>query len=357
MSRPTKATINLSALRHNLRFTRQLTGKKVVGVVKADAYGHGAIPISQTLEDEQIDSLAVSCIEEAIMLRESGIRCPILLLEGFYSSDELPEIEHYNLTTVIQQPEQIEMLLKWQGSPLSIWLKLDTGMHRIGFLPEEMEPAYKTLWASGKVKDMVLMTHFSCADEPEKSATIKQIKTFQTSIAHHSEQTCLSNSAAVLHWPEAYGDWVRPGLLLYGSSPFTEPHPQADKLRPVMELTSQVFAIRHLEAGMPIGYGQTYVTDRPCIVGVVAVGYGDGYPRHAPSGSPVLVNGQRTRILGRISMDMMSVDLTHLPNAKVGDTVTLWGGALPATEVAHHAGTISYEILCNLKRVPVHYVD
>ncbi|WP_281646455.1 alanine racemase [Parendozoicomonas sp. Alg238-R29] len=357
MSRPTKATINLSALRHNLRFARTLAGTKVIGVIKADAYGHGAIPIAQVLEEQKVDSLAVACIEEAIVLREAGIKSPILLLEGFYGADELPVMEHYNLSAVIQQQEQIDILKRWKKRSFNIFLKIDTGMHRIGFLSEEFPGAYKQLKECSAVNRMILMTHFSCADEPEKSATPEQIALFAKTIAGKSEETCSCNSAGILHWPEAHGDWVRPGLMLYGSSPFTTSHKLADQLKPVMEVTSQIFAIRKLGVGVPIGYGQTYVTDRPCTVGVVAMGYADGYPRHAPSGSPVLVNGQRTRILGRISMDMMTIDLTHLPNTNIGDTVTLWGNGLPATEVAHHAGTISYELFCNMKRVPIHYLN
>ncbi|MCL6269764.1 alanine racemase [Sansalvadorimonas sp. 2012CJ34-2] len=356
MSRPAKATINLSALRHNLSFARSLAGNKVIGVIKADAYGHGAIPIAQVLQEEQIDCLAVACIEEAIVLREAGIKTPLLLLEGFYGSDELPLMEYYNLSAVIQQKEQIEILQKWSGKPFDIWLKLDTGMHRIGFLPEEYKPAYTQLRNCPNVNRIILMTHFACADESENDYTQQQIDIFRQTTKNFTEETCLCNSAGVMHWPQAHGDWIRPGLMMLGSSPFNGPHEHDHQLQPVMELTSQIFAIRKLNAGVPISYGATYVTDRPTTVGVVAMGYADGYPRHAPSGGPVLVNGQRTRVLGRISMDMMTVDLNPIPEAKIGDTVTLWGKGLPATEVAHHAGTISYELFCNLKRVPIQYV-
>ena len=309
------------------------------------------------LEEEQVDCLAVAFIEEAITLREAGIKSPILLLEGFYGADELPVMEHYNLSVVIQQTEQIEILQQWQGKPFDIWLKLDTGMHRIGFTPEEFHGAHQTLSQCAAVRRIVLMTHFSSADEPHSNRTREQVALFNSTTSGLNLQTCLSNSAAVLNWPEAHGDWVRPGLMLYGSSPFFEPHEQADELQPVMELTSSIIAIRKFEPGVPIGYNGTFVTDRPMTMGVVAMGYADGYPRHAPSGTPVLVNGVRSRILGRISMDMMSIDLSHIPDAKLGDTVTLWGKDLPAAEVAHHAGTIAYELFCNMKRVPVHYVD
>ena len=356
MSRPAKAIIDLNALRNNLALARNLTQSQIVGVIKADAYGHGSIPVAQVLEQENIQTLAVACIEEAIILRESGITTPILLLEGFYGADELPLIERYNLEAVIQQFDQIEILEKYQtNKPINFWLKLDSGMHRIGFLPKEFSKAYNRLKRSENVGRLVLMTHFSRADEPECDYTHTQTSVFREAIAGLSEQTCLSNSAGLLHWPSAHGDWVRPGLLLYGASPFMVAHENADQLQPVMKLSSEIIAVRDLEAGMPIGYGATYVTDRPTRVGVVAIGYGDGYPRHAPSGAPVLVNNKRTRILGRISMDMMTIDLNHLPNTRIGDTVTLWGKGLPANEVAHHAGTIAYELFCNLKRVPVRY--
>ncbi len=356
MSRPAKATINLSALRHNLQFVRTLADNKVIGVIKADAYGHGAIPIAQVLQEEQVDYLAVACIEEAIVLREAGIQSPLLLLEGFYGADELPLMEHYRLSAVIQQKEQIAILQQWKGKPFDIWLKLDSGMHRIGFLPHEFRAAYSDLRNCSKVGRIVLMTHFSCADEPENNTTLRQIETFNKTTTGLTEETCLCNSAGILNWPQGYGDWVRPGLALYGSSPFNAPHKYDYQLQPVMELTSRIFAIRKLDASVPVSYGATYITDRPTTVGVVAMGYADGYPRHTPSGGPVLVNGKRTRVLGRISMDMMTIDLNHIPNAKIGDTVTLWGNGLSATEVAHHAGTISYELFCNLKRVPIQYL-
>ncbi|CAM3766649.1 alanine racemase [Parendozoicomonas haliclonae] len=357
MSRPIQATINFSSLRKNLQLVRELTGKKVIGVIKADAYGHGAIPVARVLEEQKVDCLAVACIEEAINLREGGIQSPILLLEGFFSEEELPQIEQYQLSTVIRQTEQIDILSRWKGKPFDVWLKIDTGMHRIGFLPHEFSEAYRRLKECPSVRNVVLMTHFSSADEPEKPKTLQQINLFNSLTEGYAEETCMCNSAGIMQWPAAHGDWVRPGVMLYGSSPFIEPHPLDNRLEPVMELTSQIFSIHNLPAGAPIGYGETFITDRPMRIGVVATGYADGYPRHAPSGTPVLVNGQRTRLVGRISMDMLSIDLSHLPNAGIGDTVTLWGKGLPATEVAHHAGTISYELLCNLKRARIKYID
>ena len=356
MSRPIKATINLFALRKNFQLIRKLTTAKVIGVIKADAYGHGAIPIARVLEEENVDCLAVACIEEAIELREGNIKSPILILEGFFFASELALVAQHNLSIVVQQQEQLEAVLRWQGQPLNIWLKIDTGMHRIGFLPDQFTTVYSQLKACRKVNSIVLMTHFSSADEPNQSKTQNQIDLFHSLTAEYKEERCLCNSAGVMEWPDAHGDWVRPGLILYGTSPFIEGHPLDDKLEPIMEFTSQIFAIKELPAGVPIGYSEAYVTEAPCRIGVVAAGYADGYPRHAPNGTPVLVNGHRSHIVGRVSMDMMTIDITHLPDAKIGDTVTLWGKHLSATEVAQHAGTISYEMFCNMKRATVEYI-
>ncbi len=357
MSRPALATINLSALRNNLRFIRELTSAKVIGVIKADAYSHGAVPVARVLEEERVDCLAVACIEEAITLREEGIKSPILMLEGFFSPDELPLMAQYNLSTVVQQQEQIEALQRWQGAPFDIWLKIDTGMHRIGFLPDDFANAYAQLQQCSSVNRLVLMTHFSSADEPNHPKTPAQITLFQSLVKGYDAQICLCNSAGIMQWPDAHGDWVRPGLALYGSSPFVDGHSLDSRLQPVMEFTSQIIAIKDLPAGVGIGYGETYVTEKPCRVGIAAVGYADGYPRHARNGTPVLVNGVRCPIVGRISMDMLAIDLSALPTVHIGDTVTLWGGELPATEVANYANTVSYELFCNLKRVPFRYID
>ncbi|MCY4473753.1 MAG: alanine racemase [Kistimonas sp.] len=357
MGRPATAEINLSALRHNFRLARALTKKKIMSVIKADAYGHGAIPVGRVLEQEGTDGLAVACIEEALALREAGIQSPLLLLQGFYENSELPLIAEHRMTPVIHQAEQVQALTKWQGAPLNIWLKLDTGMHRLGFLPHEMRAAYQTLSQSPAVRNIVLMTHFSSADEPANPSALMQTKRFLDLTSDLPEETCLSNSAAVLSLSMAAGHWIRPGLLLYGASPFSCPHTLADNLQPVMRVTSAIFAIRELEAGAPVGYGQTYVTRQAARIGVVAIGYADGYPRAAPSGTPVLVGKHRTHLCGRVSMDMLTIDLTSLPHVRVGDPVTLWGGALSATEVANKAGTIPYELFCNLKRVPMKYTD
>lgn len=357
MGRPARAEIDLSALRHNFQLARRLTGKRIMSVIKANAYGHGAVPVARTLEQQGTDALAVACIEEALVLREAGIRSPIVLLQGFYESSELPLVAQNSLSCVVHHRMQVEAIKKWQGSPLDVWLKIDTGMHRLGFLPQEAPAVYKELKASPAVGQLVLMTHFGCADEPDNPATLQQARQFQESVSCWPEATCLSNSAAILLWPESPGDWIRPGLLLYGASPFSCAHPLADSLRPVMKVSSALFAVRQLEAGMSIGYGQTYTAQRPTRVGVVAIGYADGYPRHAPNGTPVLVAGERARLCGRVSMDMLMVDLESVPHARVGDPVELWGPGLPVSEVAESADTIPYELFCNVKRVPLSYIN
>ena len=358
MSRPTQVTINLQALRYNLAFARRLSNSKVVGVIKANAYGHGALAIARVLASEQTDCLAVTCTEEALELRHGNISSPILLLEGFYSADELSLVEKYQLTTVIQQQRQIDMLLAYPvKQPLNIWLKLDSGMHRIGFLPQDFLAAYQTLTQSGKVRDIVFMTHFACADDLDSDYTCRQLSRFRRITARLKGETSLCNSSGILGWPEAHGDWIRPGLMLYGASPFSTSHPHARQLQPVMEFSSSIIAIRDLPAGVPVGYGATFITTRPTRAGVLSVGYADGYPRHSPGGTPVVVNGKRARIMGRISMDMMTVDLTDVPDAKINDKVILWGAGLPAAEVAQRAGTIPYELFCNIKRVKIRYID
>ncbi|MCK5893102.1 MAG: alanine racemase [Endozoicomonadaceae bacterium] len=358
MSRPAQVVINLHALKENLAFARQISGRKVVGVVKANAYGHGALTIARVLESEHIDYLAVACIEEACELRHNGIQTSILLLEGFFSTDELPIIEQYNLSIVIHHQEQIDMLLAHPNQqPLDIWLKLNSGMNRIGFLSQDYLSAYQTLKESDKVRSIVFMTHFSCANDLDSDYTHQQLTLFQKTISELPGETSLCNSSGVLGWPQAHGDLIRPGLMLYGASPFNVTHPKADQLKPVMELSSELIAIHNLPTNVPIGYSAGYTTSRPTRSGVVAIGYADGYPRHTPNGAPVIINGQRTRIMGKVSMDMISIDLTEMPEAKIGDKVTLWGAELSATEVAQHAGTIPYELFCNTKRVEFSYID
>jgi len=350
--RPARALIDLEALRHNYRLARELTGAKALAVIKADAYGHGAVRCAQALESEA-DGFAVACIEEALALRAAGIQAPVLLLEGFFEASELELIVQHDFWCVVHSLWQLEAIEQARlGKPLQVWLKLDSGMHRVGLHPKDYQGAYQRLLASGKVAKIVLMSHFARADEPDSSSTDDQVAVFEQARLGLSAQVSLRNSPAVLGWPNVPSDWVRPGIMLYGATPFEQPVAAAQALQPVMTLESRVISVRELPAGEPVGYGARFISPRPTRVGVVAMGYADGYPRHAPTGTPVLVAGQRSQLLGRVSMDMLCTDLTDVPQAGLGSTVELWGKNILASDVATAADTIPYQIFCNLRRVP-----
>lgn len=353
--RPARALIDLEALRHNYRLARETTGAKALAVVKADAYGHGAVRCAQALQAEA-DGFAVACIEEALELRDAGIVGPILLLEGFFEADELSLIERYDLWCVVHSTWQLEAIERASLSrPLTVWLKMDSGMHRVGLHPAEYRDGYQRLMASGKVGKMVLMSHFARADELDSDSAAEQVAVFEQARAGLAAEISLRNSPAVLGWPQVPSDWVRPGIMLYGATPFEQAHELASRLKPVMTLESKVISVRELPAGQPVGYGARFITERPTRVGVVAMGYADGYPRHAPTGTPVAIDGQLSRLIGRVSMDMLTVDLTDLPQAGLGSRVEFWGSQVLASDVAIQAGTIPYQIFCNLRRVPLIY--
>ena len=358
--RPARALIDLQALRHNYRLARELSGARALAVVKADAYGHGAVRCAQALQDEA-DGFAVACIEEALQLREAGIRGPILLLEGFFEADELALIERHELWCVVHSLWQLEVIERSALSkPLCVWLKMDSGMHRVGLHPADYKAAYQRLQASGKVAKIVLMSHFARADELDSPRSQEQLAVFQLARQGLVGEVSLRNSPAVLGWPRLFqnqqpSDWVRPGIMLYGATPFEQQQASAARLQPVMCLESKIISVRELPAGEPVGYGARFVSERPTRVGVVAMGYADGYPRHAPTGTPVAVDGQLTRLIGRVSMDMLTVDLSDLPQAGLGSRVELWGKQVLASDVATQAGSIPYQIFCNLRRVPLLY--
>lgn len=359
--RPARALIDLQALRHNYQLARDVSGARALAVIKADGYGHGAVPCAQALAG-QADGFAVACIEEALQLREAGVAGPILLLEGFFESDELALIEQHDLWCVVHSLWQLEAIERSAVTkPLQVWLKMDSGMHRVGLHPADYQQAYRRLLASGKVAKIVLMSHFARADELACPRSAEQLAVFEQARQGLAAEVSLRNSPAVLGWPELFpqqhpSDWVRPGIMLYGATPFEQAQATAARLQPVMTLESKIIAVRDLPAGEPVGYGARFVSERPTRVGVVAMGYADGYPRHAPTGTPVAVDGQLTRLIGRVSMDMLTVDLSDLPGAGLGSRVELWGKQVLASDVAARAETIPYQLFCNLRRVHMHYL-
>lgn len=356
----TYAEINLAALQHNINILKQHAPKsKLVAVIKANAYGHGMLILGKQLQqDKQVYALGVARLTEALQLREAGIELPIILLEGFFNNVDLPLLAKHNLQTVIHSQEQLEALLKSDlAEKLTVWLKLDTGMHRLGFHPEEFALALKKLSNAENIQQPInLMTHFNCADEIDNPITAQQITLLKSQTTAQSGLCSLANSAGVLAWPSAHGDMIRPGIALYGVSPFADKVAGDHQLQSVMTLKSHLIAVRTHKAGESVGYGANWQAKKDTTLGVIAVGYGDGYPRMAPAGTPVLVNGRIAPIVGRVSMDMITVDLGAEAKDRVGDDVVLWGEDLPVETVANHIGTIAYELVTKLTaRVPLLY--
>jgi alanine racemase len=353
MPRPIRATISAGALAHNLALAKAAArGAKVWAVLKANAYGHGVERAARALQ--AADGFAVLDFQEAVRLRLAGVAKPILLLEGFFKPADLALLHKYALTPVVHNAEQVEMLrLADLGGEIDVYVKANSGMNRLGFALEGLRPAYNALRMHRQVRSVTLMTHFADADGP--SGVRGQLDWFDEMTRGLEAPRSLANSAALLRFAdETRADWVRPGIMLYGCSPFGDRTAEALGLKPAMTLASELIAVQHLQPGEKVGYGFSYEAAGELTVGVVACGYADGYPRHAPSGTPVLVNGRRTRTVGRVSMDMICVDISGIPGAYIGTPVTLWGEGLPADEVAAAAGTLSYELLCALApRVPV----
>ncbi|PPV06886.1 alanine racemase [Xanthomonas bromi] len=354
--RPAQASIDLDALRHNYRLAKRLGNSKALAVVKADAYGHGAVRCAQALEPDA-DGFAVACIEEALELRQAGIRAPILLLEGFFEHDELRLIAEHDLWTVASTPQQVRALAEFQSPrPLRVWLKMDSGMHRLGLSPEDFRAAWLRLRGLPQIASLVLMTHLARADELDCSRTDEQAVAFALTAGGMRAETSIRNSPGLLGWPALRNDWSRPGLMLYGANPFPQDTDTTAQLRPVMTLRSRIISVRDLPVGEPVGYGARFVAERPTRVGVVAMGYADGYPQFAPNGTPVLVEGQFCSLIGRVSMDMLTVDLTDHPQADIGTPVQLWGDAPQVGPLAAQCNVSAYQLLCGLKRVPRVYV-
>lgn len=355
MSRPAIARIDLAALRHNYRQAKRLHGGRALAVIKANAYGHGVVVAAHALNDVA-DGFAVAFLEEALPLREAGITKPILLLEGLFDAADLSLAVRHDLWIVVHQPEQIRLIetAAPQQARLHVWLKIDSGMRRAGFAPGLASFAYHRLLATGKVARITLMSHFARADEMTVLTTREQAANFDAAVEDLPGDRSLCNSAGILAWPGCHRDWARPGIMLYGADPV--PGGKSD-LKPVMTLESAVMAVRTLQPGEELGYGARFTATRPTRVGLVAMGYADGYPRTVANGTPVAVSGKPSQIIGRVSMDMLTVDLTDLPECGIGSPVELWGNRVSVNEVASAAGTIAYELLCNVKRVPFVYTD
>ena len=356
MTRATRAVINLSALRHNLSIAkRHAPDSRIMAIIKANGYGHGSVAVAQALH--QADAFGVACLDEAINLREAGISQPIVLLEGVVHGTDLNLVRGYELEVVIHHPLQIDLLEQDTGRAIPVWLKVDTGMHRLGVAPEQTGEMLQRLNGLDTVATPVrLMTHLANADDRQDDTTPHQLERFDTATAGFALESSIANSAGILAWASSHRDWVRPGIMLYGVSPFVDSQAAEHELQPVMTLQSELIAVNRHQQGDPVGYGGAFRCPEAMSIGVVAIGYGDGYPRHAPTGTPVLVNGQRVSLIGRVSMDMICVDLRDCPNARIGDPVMLWGAALPVEEIAARAGTIGYELLCRVtQRVPFEY--
>ncbi len=344
-----RAEISGNALQSNLNRLRELAPQsKVMAVVKANGYGHGLLNIANCLTSA--DGFGLARLEEALELRTGGVTAKLLLLEGFFREHDLNLLVEHNIDTVVHHEFQLDMLEATQlDKPVTVWVKVDSGMHRLGFNQQQFKAVYDRLLACPQVaKPINLMTHFACADEPSNQATKQQAECFNQLTQGLLGERTLANSAATLYWPETQADWIRPGIALYGISPVMGDLGRNHGLTPVMKLVSQLIAVREHKAGEPVGYGCYWHAHKDTKLGVVAMGYGDGYPRNATEGTPVWINGRLVPIVGRVSMDMLTVDLGADAIDAVGDDVILWGEELPVEEVAEHIGTIAYELVTKL---------
>ncbi len=351
--RRARLLIDTAAMRHNLGVAREAAGSRsIFAAVKADGYGHGLLTAARAFSAAGADGLAVATPGEGVALREAGLPERILVLQGALTADEFQLGAAHSLETVFHDPSQLDLLERQAATlppgGLRAWIKVDTGMHRAGLMPAQVPSARQRLAACPAVgRGIGLMTHFARADEPDVGPTERQIETFRAVAGDWPGETSLCNSAALLGTSRAGGDWVRPGIMLYGGNPFIFGESAQHRLRAAMSLRTVLVAVREVARGETIGYGGRFVAPETMPVGVASIGYGDGYPRHAPDGTPILVNGKRSQIVGRVSMDLVTVDLRGI-DARVGDEVECWGNGLPIDRVAQAAGTISYELMCQV---------
>ena len=352
-----RAVISADALRHNLGVVRKLAPRsRVLAIIKANAYGHGIVPTARALQDA--DAFGVARIEEGTALRQAGIGNPILLLEGVFTPQDLALAASANLELVVHSFGQLQLLEQFAGTHrFSIWLKIDTGMHRLGFSPEDFPLAWKRIQrCPSAAAGARVMTHLAIAEEPVHPLTVRQLQCFEQAVRGLETQYSMANSAAIIGMPQTHLDWVRPGIMLYGISPLPDKYAAQLDLQPAMTLHSSLIAVHQLNPGETVGYGARWRAERSTRIGVAAIGYGDGYPRHARSGAPVCVADRQCLLAGRVSMDMINVDLTGAPEAQAGDSVLLWGPDLPVEHVAAYADTIPYELVCGIsQRVKVQY--
>ncbi|HGO5853761.1 Alanine racemase, biosynthetic [Mannheimia haemolytica] len=364
--KPATATIDSQALRHNIRLIKSFAPKqKLLAMIKANAYGQGLLPAAGTLAD-MVDGFGVARLREALEIQETGYTGKIVLVEGFFDREELLKTLSRKFDTVIHNLEQLELLeqvaKEWQAEqqkgfwarkakiyfPINIWLKIDTGMHRLGIHPEQVDHFVERLKNCALVNSISFVSHFSRADELDCGYTEKQISVFeQATQKYHDHARSISASSGILYWKQAHYDWVRPGIIMHGISPHYTPITDLG-FKPVMTLSSSLIAVRTHKAGEPVGYGGAWVSPKDTKLGVIAMGYGDGYPRNAPEGTPVLINGRIVPIVGRVSMDMLTVDLGAESQDKVGDKAIFWGEQLLIEDVAKHIGVISYELITKL---------
>jgi len=354
--RPIRAIIDIPSLLNNFSVVKKYASKsKIMAVLKANAYGHGLIEIAKALV--HTDGISVLTIKEAQKLRYLGFKKTILLLEGFFELSEVQIASDLNLNITVHNQGQIDFINNSKPSkPLDIHLKINTGMNRLGFLPDEVDYLVETLSDNPYIGEITLMTHFATADE--KQGIEKQFNIFNDISVNYNLNCSVSNSAALIKYPKAGLDWVRPGIMLYGASPIEDKKAVSFGLKPVMRLMSKVIAIQEIPSGESVGYGSAFISKKAMRIGVVACGYGDGYPRHAKTGTPIFVQNKYTQTVGRVSMDMMYVDLTDNKKALIGSDVELWGENVSVDDVAKHSGTVGYELLCNIsssKRVHMDY--
>lgn len=357
MSTRVSATVSLAAVSHNIEVIQQTAPDSgVLAMVKADAYGHGASEVARVIEP-LVGGFGVATLDEADLLRSVGIVSPIVLLEGFNFAHELALAKELKLDLVIHNLVQLSELLNDGASGIHrVWLKLDTGMHRLGFSLEEWKTAQSMISKTSVSANFVAMTHLACADEIDHEQNQRQVTCFDAMVHGLPFPVSIANSAAILSRPDLHRDWVRPGIMMYGVSPFGADQ-LVEALKPAMTLKASIIALREVEAGDWIGYGATYQCVEPKRIATVSLGYGDGYPRSAPSGTPCYLNGVHTQLVGRVSMDMLTIDVTDIPNVALGDQVELWGEHVPVEQVAACCNTIGYELLTGLtNRVAFHYV-